>query len=72
MMSGSNISGSQESLNGRQTPRRPVKGLRISISGISAANRRLMKELKIERLMLVRLVKHPCPRTRVETTGVTM
>ena len=31
-----------------------------------------MEELKIERLMLVRVMKHFCPGTRVETTGVPM
>jgi hypothetical protein len=60
------------SLNGRQTPRRqPVNGLRISIQWNQHRQSRLMKKLKIERLMFVCLVKHPCPRTRVETTAVT-
>ena len=36
--SGSKMSGSHASLKGRQTPRRPVNGLRTSMSGTSAAN----------------------------------
>ena len=38
--SGSKMSGSHASLKGRQTPRRPVNGLRTSINGTSAANLR--------------------------------